>query len=80
MSNKSDQYVIYLKQCFLSLYYKKITACRKVSVDFFFFSVEKREYIVVVIIVNFVNKVTLQIGARLYGVYRRQQFHVTPAI
>ena len=34
MSNKSDQYVIYLKQCFLSLYYKKITVCLKVSVKF----------------------------------------------
>ena len=30
----SDQYVIYLKQCFLSLYYKKITVCLEVSVEF----------------------------------------------
>ena len=34
MSKKSDQYVIYLKQCFLSLYYKKITVCLEVSVEF----------------------------------------------
>ena len=30
----SDQYVIYLKQYFLSLYYKKITVCLEVSVEF----------------------------------------------
>ena len=34
MSNKSDQYVFYLKQCFLSLYCKKITVRLEVSVEF----------------------------------------------
>ena len=33
-SHKSDQYVIYFKQCFLSLYYKRITVCLEVSVEF----------------------------------------------
>ena len=33
MSNKSDQYVICLKQCFLPLHYKKITVRLKVSLD-----------------------------------------------
>ena len=33
MSNKSDQYVIYLKQCSLSLYYKKITVFLEVLVE-----------------------------------------------
>ena len=34
VSNKSDQYVIYLKQCLLSMYYKRITVCLEVSVEF----------------------------------------------
>ena len=33
-SHKSDQYVIYFKQCFLSFYYKKVTVCLEVSVEF----------------------------------------------
>ena len=34
MCQMRDQYVIYLKQCLLSLYYKKITVCLEVLVEF----------------------------------------------
>ena len=34
VSNKSDQYVIYLKQCLLSLCYREITVCLEVLVQF----------------------------------------------
>ena len=34
VSNKCDQYVVYLKQCFLPLYYKRTTGGLKVLVKF----------------------------------------------
>ena len=34
MWNNSDQYIISLKQCLLSLYYKRVTVCLEVLVEF----------------------------------------------